>query len=209
MQAIRRLFIAGLAVWLPLWATYFVVKLLVEAMDKSLTLIPPSYQPATLLGFNIPGLGFIITLVVIGLTGLLATNILGKKLITLWEELFSRIPLVRTIYIAVKQVVQALAQPAGQSFRKVLLIEYPRRGVWSIGFQTSEQFSAAPTDEHVVTVFVPTTPNPTSGFLVVVPKKETHVLNISVEEALKMVISLGVVIPNSLTQPRSTPAQDP
>lgn len=169
-------------------------------MDRTLSLLPTEYQPEQLFGFNIPGIGFIITLIILFVTGLLVTNFLGHKIIKIWENTLGRIPLVRTIYSAVKQVVHALVQPSGQSFRKVLLVEYPRHGVWSIAFLTSDQFTGSPHPEDVLTVFVPTTPNPTSGFIIIIPKKDTIELPITVEEALKMVISLGVVMPEKLSK---------
>lgn len=200
MHRIRKYLIAGLVIWLPLWATYFIVKFLVDLMDRTLSLLPTQYQPKALFGFDIPGLGLIFTLIILFVTGLLFTNFFGKKVVALWERMLSRIPLVRTIYYAVKQVVDALVQPTGQSFRKVLIVEYPRLGTWSIAFQTSDQFTGSPHPEDVVTVFIPTTPNPTSGFLIIIPKKNTRELDMTVEEALKMVISLGVVMPPHLSK---------
>lgn len=198
MHHIRRYFIAGLVVWLPIWVTYIVIKFLVDILDGSLSLLPYEYQPDQLLGFHVPGLGLIFTLLILFFTGLLVTNFLGRKIVNLWERMLARIPLIRSIYSAVKQVVHALVQPTGSSFRKVLLVEYPRRGIWSIAFQTSDQFTDTPHPEEVVTVFIPTTPNPTSGFLTIIPKADTHELNMSVEEALRMVISLGVVMPERM-----------
>ncbi|MCB1827244.1 MAG: DUF502 domain-containing protein [Coxiellaceae bacterium] len=169
-------------------------------MDRTLSLLPDQYQPQNLFGFSIPGLGLIFTLIILFVTGLLVTNFLGHKLVRAWENMLSRIPLVRTIYSAVKQVVHALVQPSGQAFRKVLIVEYPRKGIWSIAFQTSDQFVGCPHPEDVITVFIPTTPNPTSGFLTIVPKADTQELEMSVEEGLKMVISLGVVMPDRLSK---------
>jgi len=198
LHRLRKYLIAGLAVWLPLWVTYFIIKFLVDLMDKTLSFLPAQYQPKQLFGFAIPGLGLIFTFIILLVTGLLITNILGNKIIKAWEKMLARIPLVRTIYSAVKQVVHALLQPSDQSFRKVLIVEYPRHGIWSIAFQTSDQFIGSPHPESVVTVFIPTTPNPTSGFLTIIPKSDTRELDMSVEEALKMVISLGVVMPDRL-----------
>lgn len=198
MHRFRKYLIAGLVVWLPLWATYFVVKFLIDLMDRTLSLLPKEYQPQQLFGFDIPGLGLIFTIIILFVTGLLVTNFLGHRIVKVWEDFLARIPLVRTIYSAVKQVVHALVQPAGTSFRKVLIVEYPRHGIWSIAFQTSDQFTGSPHPEDVVTVFIPTTPNPTSGFLTILPKEDTRELDMTVEEALKMVISLGVVMPDRL-----------
>ncbi len=169
-------------------------------MDRTLSLLPTPYQPQQLIGFSIPGLGLIFTLILLLITGLLVTNFLGDKLINAWEKILSRIPLIRTIHSAVKQVISILAQPTGRSFRRVLIVEYPRRGTWSIAFQTSDQFTGSPHSKDMVTVFIPTTPNPTSGFLLVIPKSEAYPLDMTVEEALKMVISLGVVMPDRFSQ---------
>ncbi len=195
---IRRYFIAGILVWLPILVTFIIIRFLVRLMDGTLSLLPHKYQPEQLFGMDIPGLGLIFTLIVLLITGFLATNFLGRKLVELWEKLLARIPLIRSIYAATKQVISALVHPSGKAFRKVLLIQYPRKGIWSIAFQTSEKFSDLPTDESVITAFVPTTPNPTSGFLTLIPKKDTQELDMSVEEALRMVISLGVVMPDKM-----------
>ena len=203
MHHIRKYLIAGLVIWLPIWATYFIVKFLVDLSDKTLSLLPHKYHPDQLFNTHIPGLGFILTLLILFITGLLISNFLGNKIIQIWDNLLSRIPLIRNIYSAIQQVVHALAKPSGSSFRKVLLIEYPRRGIWSIGFQTSDQFNGCPHPDEMLTVFIPTTPNPTSGFLTIIPKQDTTELNINVEDALKMVISLGVVMPKHLSQTKN------
>ena len=197
---IRRYFIAGLLVWLPIWATYVVVSFLINLMDGTLKLIPHKYRPDVIFGTHIPGLGFLFTLVILFITGIIATNYFGHRFIALWEKIVSRIPLIRTVYHAVKQVLSAMLQPAGQSFRKVLLIEYPRREIWSIAFQTSNSFKNGHSTDDMVTVFIPTTPNPTSGFLTIVPKKDVIELDMTVEEALRMVISLGVVMPPHMSK---------
>jgi len=198
MPHIRRYLIAGLLVWLPIWATYVIIRFLVNVMDGTLSLLPYEYQPDQLFGMHIPGLGLLFTLVILFLTGLLVTNFLGRRMVVAWEKLLSRIPLIRSIHSAVKQVLHALVQPKGTAFRKVLLVEYPRHGVWSIAFQTSDQFTDAPHPEEVITVFIPTTPNPSSGFLTIIPKEDTRELDMSVEEGLRMVISLGVVMPSRM-----------
>lgn len=166
-------------------------------MDKTVAALPHEYQPTQLFGMHIPGIGLIFTLIILFLTGLFATNMVGNKLVQWWEKVIERIPLIRGIYGAVKQVANTLFQPTGTAFRKVLLIEYPRKGIWSIAFLTSEKFSHTDIGEPVYTVFVPTTPNPTSGFILLIPKKDAIQLNVSIEEALKMVVSLGVVTPES------------
>lgn len=201
---IRRYFITGLLVWLPIWATYVVVKFLIELMDGTLELLPAKYQPDHIFGFHIPGIGFLFTLLILILTGLLTTNYLGNRVIIVWEKILGRIPLIRTIYHAVKQVLSAMLRPSDQSFRKVLLIEFPRKEIWSIGFQTSSRFKNGHSDDDMVTAFVPTTPNPTSGFLTIIPKKDVIELNMTVEEALRMVISLGVVMPEHIVKKQTS-----
>lgn len=192
-KAIRQYFIGGLLVWLPIMATYIVIRFILQLMDSSINLLPEGLQPEHLFGFNIPGIGLILTVAVLLLTGLMVANFVGGRIVTFWEKALSRIPLVRSVYGAVKQVSEALLHPSGKSFRKVLLIEFPRKGVWSIGFQTSETFAHAPREGNHLTVFVPTTPNPTSGFLLIIPEEETVELSMSVEEGLRTIISVGVV----------------
>lgn len=184
--------------WIPLAVTLFVLRVFINVMDQSLLLIPSAFRPDNLLGFRIPGLGVILTFSLLIATGFFAANLLGKKLITGWESLLARIPLVRWVYSGVKKVAETLLSPRSQSFRKVLLMEYPRKGIWSLCFQTSSDLGEvqARTGQEVVCVFVPTTPNPTSGFIVLVPKSEVIELEMTVDEALRMIISLGVVVPD-------------
>ncbi len=193
----RKYLIAGLLVWLPVGATILVIKLLVDTMDQTLLLLPPAWRPAELLGFNIPGLGIALSVLVVFATGIVFANFLGRRLVAFWEALLARIPLVRTVYTAVKQVTETLFSSSSQSFRQVLLVEYPRRGIWSIGFQTNTGLGEVQekTGEEVVAVFVPTTPNPTSGFVLMIPRKEVVELEMSVDEGLKMIVSMGVVVP--------------
>ena len=185
-KAIRRYFIGGLLVWLPIWATYVVVRFLVNIMDSSVNLLPEHYRT------DIPGIGLLLTIVILFVTGLLVTNFIGSKVVSFWERLLSRIPLIRSIYTAVKQVTEALLHPSGKSFRKVLLIEFPRKGLYSLAFQTSDIPFHAPAEGNFMTIFVPTSPNPTSGFLMVVREEETTELDMTVEEGLKTIISVGV-----------------
>lgn len=195
---LRTCFISGLLVWLPIWVTLLAVNFLVDLLSRSLLLLPPQYQPDVLLGFHIPGIGVVTTLLVIFLTGVVAANFLGKRLVALGDAIVGRIPIVRTIYTGVKQVTQSLFTPGGQSFRKVLLVEFPHPGVWSIAFQTGDgakPVEAALQQEPLVSYFIPTTPNPTSGFLMMAPKSKVIELDMSVDQALKFVISLGVVQP--------------
>jgi uncharacterized membrane protein len=196
-RSIRGYFIAGLLVWLPLLATFVVLRFLIDLMDISLSLIPSAYQPEQLLGTHVPGIGLLLSLIVLFVTGIVVTNFLGRRLFNLGEAMLSRIPLVRSIYYAVKQVLETIFSTGSQSFRQVLLVEYPRKGMWSLAFQTGGHNEHL--EEHIgkdlVTIFIPTTPNPTSGFLMMLPRSDTILLDMSVDEAIKMVISLGVVKP--------------
>ena len=198
---IRRYFISGLLVWLPIWITLLVIKFLVDTLSNTLLFLPHKYQPDQLLGFHIPGIGVIVTVLVILLTGMIAANFIGRELMALWDRLIKRIPLVRTIYMGVKQVLDTLFSPGGQSFRKVLLVRYPHPDVWSIAFQTGDatpEVNQELGEEDMVSFFIPTTPNPTSGFLMMAPRREVKELEMSVDQALKFVISLGVVQPGGM-----------
>ena len=195
---IRRYLISGLLVWLPIWITYLAISFLIKLMDNTLRLLPKAYQPDNLLGFHIPGLGLIFTVLVLFLTGMIVANFLGQKLVRFGESFVARIPLIRSIYTGVKKILETVLSPKGKAFRKVLLVEYPRKGLWSIAFQTGN--GCGEVEEHLgvemLTIFIPTTPNPTSGFLMMVPKKDVIELKMTVDQALRFVISLGVVLPN-------------
>ena len=192
---LRRFLMAGLLIWLPVGVTILVFKVLLDLMDELLFLLPVAYRPETLLGFRIPGLGAILALLVLFLTGVLAANLLGRQLVVWYESALGRIPLVRTVYGAVKSFSAIVL--SGSSFKKVLLIEYPRKGVYRIGLQTSEAVPEiqAVTRQDLVTVFVPNTANIASGFTVFLPRAEVIELSMSVEDALKLLVSLGVVVP--------------
>ena len=194
---IRRYIVAGLLVWLPVGATILIGAFLIDLMDRLLFLIPPPYRPEEWLGFRIPGLGAVLALVVLVVTGIFVANLVGRRMVNFYESLLARIPLVRTIYGAVKRFAELVLSDSSESFKKVLLIEYPRKGLYSLCFQTSEHPPEVETRAGVemVTVFLPTTPNPTSGFMLFVPAKDVRELDMPVEEALKMIISLGVVVP--------------
>ncbi len=193
----KKYLITGLLIWIPLAITIWVLELIVSTMDQSLLLLPPEYQPQVLLGYQIPGLGALLTLVVVFVTGVLASNILGQRLLWFWEYLLGRIPVVKTIYNSVKQVSDTLFAPGGQAFRKALLVQYPREGSWTIAFLTGRP--GGDVANHLrgeyLSVYVPTTPNPTSGFFLMMPKSDVVELEMSVDEALKYVISMGVVAP--------------
>ncbi|GAA0398850.1 DUF502 domain-containing protein [Cocleimonas flava] len=194
---LRKYIITGLLIWIPLGITIFVIKLLVNLMDNTIVLLPPAWRPEALFGFNVPGLGIVISAMIIFITGFFLTNLAGKRIIHFWENLLDRIPLVRSIYSSVKQVTSTILSSDSNTFNEVLLIQYPRLGVWTICFKTNDSpkiFSDA-TGQDLITVFVPTTPNPTSGFILLVPKDEVKKMDMDVEDALKLVMSLGVVTP--------------
>ncbi len=199
MPLLRRYLIAGLLVWLPLGVTLLVIKLLVETMDKILLVLPDDYHPETLFGFHIPGLGVVLSIIIVLLTGMIVANFFGRRLVSFWESMLKRIPLVRTVYGSVKQVVETVFSSGGKSFRKVLLIEYPRKGIWALAFQTGVGTGEVQdkTGREVVNVFVPTTPNPTSGFFIILPRDEIVELDMTVDEGLKMIISMGVILPEN------------
>lgn len=194
----RKYLIAGLLVWMPLGITFLVIRAIVGFLDKTLLLLPEASQPDNLLGFHIPGLGVVLAVILVLATGMIVANLLGRRLVNAWESLLSRIPLVRTLYAGIKQILEAVLAADAKSFRRVLLVEYPRKGVWSLAFMTSDQLGEVQekTKQRVISIFIPTTPNPTSGFVLMVPEEEVITLDMSVEEGLKMIISMGVVVPN-------------
>ncbi|MDG2107303.1 MAG: DUF502 domain-containing protein [Woeseiaceae bacterium] len=197
MKRLRRYLVAGILVWVPLTVTYLMLRFAVGLMDRTLLLIPAPYRPETLLGINIPGLGIILAITVLVLTGLLAANFVGRAFVGGWENLMDRIPFVRAVYSGAKNFAEMVFSDSSQSFKNVLLIQYPRKGLYSLAFQTSSNLGEVQgrTGEDVICCFVPTTPNPTSGFIIIVPRKDVTVLDMEVDQALKMIISLGVVIP--------------
>jgi len=207
----KKYFITGLLIWVPLAITAWVLLLIVRTMDQSLLLLPTSLHPQQWLGVDIIGVGAILTLLVVFLTGLVAANILGQRLLRYWEGLLSRIPVVKSLYLGVKQVSDTLFSSSGEAFRKALLIQYPREGSWTIAFMTGQP--GGDVVNHLkgdyVSVYVPTTPNPTSGFFLMMPRADVIELNMSVDEALKYIISMGVVAPakrpaaSSLSAPTS------
>ena len=209
MLRLRRYLITGLLVWLPIGVTVLVVKLLVDLMDQTLVVLPEAYRPDHILGFHIPGLGVVLSVLVVFSTGVVMAHFFGQQLLAAWEAILNRIPLVRSIYSSVKQLSETLLSSGGQSFRKVLLIEYPRKGLWTLAFQTGTEVgeAQAKTGEEVINVYVPTTPNPTSGFFLMVPRRDVVELEMSVDEGLKMIISMGVVVPRwSKDGPSTDPA---
>jgi uncharacterized membrane protein len=165
-------------------------------MDKTLLWLPEAYRPDNLLGFHIPGLGVVMSVVIVFSTGIIVANLFGRTLVQVWENMLARIPLVRTIYASVKQILETVFS-SGQSFRKVLLVEYPRKGLWTLAFQssTTQGEAQAKTTGEVINVFIPTTPNPTSGFFIMVPRSDVIELDMNVDDGLKMIISAGVMVP--------------
>jgi uncharacterized membrane protein len=197
LRSLRRYLVSGLLIWLPIIATVLVVRFIVQLMDQLLLVLPAQAQPDTLLGFHIPGFGVLMAVVVLLLTGILVTNFIGRTLVGVWEEVLHRIPFVRAIYGGVKSFSETILSNSGNSFKKVLLVQYPRVGMWSLGFQTNANLPeiSARTGAEQLCVFVPTTPNPTSGFIVMVPRAEIIELDMTVDAAMKMVVTLGVVMP--------------
>lgn len=197
MKRIRRYLVAGILVWVPLGITLLLINFLVGVMDRSLRLVPVAYRPETLLGFPIPGLGVILTIVILLVTGVLVANFVGRSVVGGWESLLERIPIVRSIYSGAKNFAEIVFSDSGNAFKKVLLVEYPRKGIYSLSFQTATELGEVQgrTGEDVVCCFVPTTPNPTSGFIIVVPRSEAIELDMTVDEAAKLIMSLGVVVP--------------
>ena len=196
-QLIKRYFITGLLIWVPLAITAWVVALIVSAADQTLRLLPESVRPHELLGYDIPGAGIALTLFVIFTTGILAANFIGQRLVRWWEKLLARIPVVNSIYNSVKQVSDTLFSSSGNAFRKALLVRYPHADSWTIAFLTGTP--GGDVVNHLsgdyVSVYVPTTPNPTSGFFLMMPSKDVIELDMEVDEALKYIISMGVVAP--------------
>jgi uncharacterized membrane protein len=193
----KRYLIAGLLVWVPLGITIYAINFLVTTLDQTLLLVPPGLRPEALFGFHIPGLGVVLSFLILLVTGVIAANFFGQRLIRLWESLLGRIPVVKSIYSSVKQVSDTVLSDQGTAFRKALLVEFPRPGCWTIAFLTG-----APADSVVdhlagdhVSVYVPTTPNPTGGYFVMIPKSAVRELDMSVDDALKYIISMGVVTP--------------
>jgi uncharacterized membrane protein len=197
LRAVRRYLVTGLLVWVPLGVTLLTFRFLLDLADVILQLLPVEWQPDTLLGFHLPGFGVIFALVVLLGTGVLLRNLIGSTLVGWWEDLLNRIPLVRSIYSGAKGLTETLVSHKGGSFTKVVLVEYPRRDMWSIGFVTATDVPEVDkvTGEKQVCVYVPTTPNPTSGLIVYVPASQVRETEMSVDAAMKMVVTMGIVMP--------------
>ncbi|HYM41724.1 MAG TPA: DUF502 domain-containing protein [Steroidobacteraceae bacterium] len=195
-RSLRRYLVAGVLVWLPIVATIWVVSFMLRIMDQTMLLVPPSWRPEALVGFALPGAGLVLALVVLLLTGLLVTNLIGRQLVVWGEDLLNRIPVVRTVYGGVKSFAESVFSQSN-SFRKVVMIEYPRNGVWSLGFLTAEDVPevTARTGEPHVAVYISSALNATAGYLVMVPRSSVVELDMSVDAALRMIITCGVVVP--------------
>ena len=205
----KKYFVTGLLIWIPLAITVWLLNLIVTTMDQTLWLLPASLRPSAWLGVHIPGLGLLLSLLVVLLTGVLAANIIGQRLLQIWEAMLARIPVVKSIYHSVKQVSDTLLSSTGEAFRKAVLVQYPREGAWTIAFLTGVPGGDVATHLRgdYVSVYVPTTPNPTSGFFLMLPRAEVIELNMSVDAALKYVISMGVAGP--APPARKAPAPKP
>lgn len=197
MNPVQRYLVAGLLVWVPAGITFLILKLFVDLMDRTLVLLPAAYRPENLLGFRIPGLGILLTAAIVFITGMLAANLVGRRLLKVWDGILHRIPMVRSIYGGAKNFTEVLLGDTGQSFKRVVMVEWPRKEIYSIGFLTGASAEEARyrTGEDMVSVFIPTTPNPTSGFVFLVPRKDIVELDMDVEAAIKLIVSLGVVMP--------------
>ena len=197
MKKLQKYLIAGLLVWLPIVVTVLLFRFLITLMDQTLILLPSQIRPEAVIGFKLPGLGLILTLLVLIVTGIFAANFVGKSMVNFGEKIFKKIPIVRSVYSAAKNFADIVFSDTGQSFKKVLLIQYPRKGIYSLAFQTSTNLGEVQkkTGSDVVCTFVPTTPNPTSGFIIIIPKEDVIEMDMEVDEAFKMIVSLGVVVP--------------
>jgi uncharacterized membrane protein len=196
---VRRYFVAGLLVWIPLVITLWVLKLLVDLMDQSLLLVPAQFRSEALFGFHVPGMGMILTLAIVLATGALAANFFGRKVLALGDRVLQRVPVVRSIYGGVKQISDTLFSPEGKAFRRAVLVHYPHAGAWTVALVTGapENEVADILGRDQISVFVPTTPNITAGFFLIVPRSETVELDMGVDAALKYIISMGVAEPVS------------
>ncbi|MGH7822578.1 MAG: DUF502 domain-containing protein [Candidatus Binatia bacterium] len=206
-ESLRRYFLSGLLAFLPLAITVWILDAVIRVMDSGLEFLPRPFRPSTYVQFRFPGMGAVFTFLLICLIGVFVTHFVGHKLRTLWGRMLRRIPIVRGIYGAVQQLVEALFSQDKSKYRRVVLIEYPRKGVYSLGLVTgvSEGEVQERTGERVINVFIPTTPNPTSGWYVLVPEQDAITLDMSVEDAFKLIISGGMVVPEHLPRREQVP----
>ena len=206
-RALRNYLIAGLLIWVPVMVTVWVVRFVSGILDQSIVLLPPSWRPEALFGQYVPGFGIVLALLVLFLTGLLARDLLGEKMIEGVESLIRKIPVIGPVYGGAKTFSETVLTDKGRSFKQVVMVEFPRKGAWSIGFLMSEDWVEVRerTGEDMVQVFVPTTPNPTTGFLIVVHRSEVMFMDTTVDEAFKMIFTLGVIPPGPPSRPAGNP----
>lgn len=199
-KALKKYLLTGVLVWMPIAVTVWVISYIISATDRLAALIPTQWQPERYLGFNIPGTGFIVAVIVLFLTGIFAANVLGRKILEGWDSLLGRIPVVKSIYSSVKKVSESLLSDNSRSFKTPVLVPFPQRDIWTIGFVSGslpDNIAAAlPDAAPRIPVYVPTTPNPTGGYYILVKQSDIRELDMSVDEALKYVISLGMVLPD-------------
>ncbi len=198
-KILKGYFITGLLVTLPISITVYILWFLIKAMDSIFKLIPAKYLPEAYIDITIPGMGLVMIVILVLIVGLFTRNFIGRKVFGYWENIIERIPLVRIIYIGVKQLLEALFHSNNESFKKAALVEYPRRDIYVIGFITGESKGEVQdkTNSKMINVFIPTTPNPTSGFYILVPENDLTILDMSVEDAFKLIISGGIISPES------------
>jgi uncharacterized membrane protein len=196
---------------MPLGITILVARMLIRWLDGSITLLPEAYRPEALFGFAIPGLGVLLSFAIVLITGVLVANFFGRRLVRMGERVLARIPLVRSVYSGAKQLAETMFSDAGESFRKVVLVQFPRKGLWTIGFLTGTDMGEAQqkTGHDVVNIYVPTTPNPTGGYFVMVPREDLIELEMSVDDGLKMLMSMGAVVPGAHDAPAELAPAEP
>ena len=211
-KALKKYLITGVLVWLPIAVTIWAMTYIISAADRLISLLPESWQPQHFWGFNIPGLGIVAATVVLFVTGVFAANVLGRRILGAWDSLLGRIPVVKSIYSSVKKVSESLLSDSSRSFKTPILVPFPQPGIWTIAFVSGhipdKLKGSLPQDDDYISVYVPTTPNPTGGYYIMVKKSDVRELNMSVDQALKYVISLGMVMPDDLPV-KVLPAQKP
>ncbi|HFC8830353.1 TPA: DUF502 domain-containing protein [Neisseria subflava] len=211
-KALKKYLITGVLVWLPIAVTIWAMTYIISAADRLISLLPESWQPQHFWGFNIPGLGIVAATVVLFVTGVFAANVLGRRILGAWDSLFGRIPVVKSIYSSVKKVSESLLSDSSRSFKTPVLVPFPQPGIWTIAFVSGhipdKLKGSLPQDDDYISVYVPTTPNPTGGYYIMVKKSDVRELDMSVDQALKYVISLGMVMPDDLPV-KALPAQKP
>ena len=211
-KALKKYLITGVLVWLPIAVTIWAMSYIISAADRLINLLPESWQPQHFWGFNIPGLGIVAATVVLFVTGVFAANVLGRRILGAWDSLLGRIPVVKSIYSSVKKVSESLLSDSSRSFKTPVLVPFPQPGIWTIAFVSGhipdKLKGSLSQDDDYISVYVPTTPNPTGGYYIMVKKSDVRELEMSVDQALKYVISLGMVMPDDLPV-KVLPAQKP